>query len=198
MSSYDTSAPMWDDLRFPVSAINPVGLAAPPSLNENNGLLEFSASQTNTVAIQVQLSHSWMEGSVIVPHVHWRKKTEGVGDVYWRMTYEFINPGAAFTDTPATVNATAVSDGTPDEGTALVHLISSFGNVAMTGKRISCMGLVTLSRIGGDTDDDYDGVAQLLEFDIHYQIDAFGSIQQFAKQGVVLAGHGAYGLTINQ
>jgi hypothetical protein len=70
--------------------------------------------------------------------------------------------------------------------------------VAMTGKRISCMGLVTLSRIGGDTDDDYDGVAQLLEFDIHYQIDAFGSIQQFAKQGVVLAGHGAYGLTINQ
>jgi hypothetical protein len=197
VTSYNSTAPMWDDLRFPVSTINPVGLAAPPTLNEENGLLEFSATQTNTVAIQVQLPHSWEQSSFIVPHVHWRKKTEGAGNVYWRLTYEFVNIGDAFTDTPTTANATAAVEGS-DDGSALVHLLSSFGQVAMTNKRISCMGLLTVSRIGGDTDDTYDGVAQLLEFDIHYQIDAFGSIQQFAKQGVALASHGGYGLTINQ
>ena len=196
MSSYDTTAPMWDDLRFPVSAINPVGLAAPPTLNEDNGLLEFSASQTNTVAIQAQLPHAWMEGSVIVPHVHWRKKTQGTGNIMWQLTYEFVNRGTAFTDTPEPL--TADTPAGTDDGTALVHHLTSFGDVAMTGKTISCMGLITISRLGGHDDDTYAGVAQLLEFDIHYQIDAFGSIQQFAKQGVVLAAHGAYGLTINQ
>ena len=196
MSSHNSTAPMWDDLRFPVSAINPVGLAAPPTLNEDNGLLEFSASQTNTVAIQAQLPHAWMEGSVIVPHVHWRKKTQGTGNIMWQLTYEFVNRGTAFTDTPEPL--TADTPAGTDDGTALVHHLTSFGDVAMTGKTISCMGLITISRLGGHDDDTYAGVAQLLEFDIHYQIDAFGSIQQFAKQGVVLAAHGAYGLTINQ
>ena len=198
MSHWSSTAPMWEDLRFPVSSINPVGQAAPPASNETNGLLEFSASQTNTVAIQIQMPHGWLAGSVIVPHVHWRKKTEGAGDVVWSMTYEVANIGGVFTDVPATLSTDSTVAGTPDDGTALKHLISSFGEVAMTGKTISCMGLITLSRIGGDAADTYAGVAQVLEFDIHYQIDAFGSIQQFAKQGVVLAEHGEYGLTVNQ
>ena len=195
MTGYVTSDPMWDDLRFPVSSINPVGLSAPPTLNQANGLLEFSASATNTVAIQVQMPHSWQEGSVIVPHVHWRKKTTGTGVVLWQLTYEFVNRGDTFTDSPADVSA-SVPVGT-DDGTALVHHLTSFGNVTMTGKTISCMGLLTLSRLGGDEDDTYDGVAQLLEFDIHYMVDSLGSIQQSAKQGVVLADHGDYGYSIN-
>lgn len=195
MTGYLISDPMWDDLRFPVAAINPVGQAAPPTLNVDNGLLEFSASATNTVAIQVQLPHSWLEGSAIVPHVHWRKKTQGTGKVVWQLTYEFVNRGVAFTDSPTTLTAdTPVGT---DDGTALVHHLTSFGDVSMTGKQISCMGLLTISRIGGDSEDTYAGVAQLLEFDIHYQQDSLGSIQQGAKQGVAIADHGDYGYTVN-
>lgn len=195
MTGYVISDPMWDDLRFPVSSINPVGLAAPPTLNQDNGLLEFSATLTNTAAIQVQLPHAWREGSVIVPHVHWRKKTAGAGNVLWQLTYEFVNRGDTFTDSPTTVTA-ATTVGT-DDGSALVHHLTSFGDVAMTGKAISCMGLLTISRVGGDSADTYAGVAQLLEFDIHIQNDSLGSIQQTAKQGVVMAEHGDYGYTVN-
>lgn len=195
MTGYIIADPVWDDLRFPVSAVNPVGLSAPPTLNVENGLLEFSATQTEIIAIQVQLPHSWLEGSIVVPHVHWRKKTQGTGNVLWQLTYEFVNRGDAFTDTPATL--TADTPVATDDGTALVHHLTSFGNVAMTGKEISCMGLLTLARVGGDDLDTYAGVAQLLEFDIHYQIDGLGSIQQTAKQGSVIAGHGDYGLTTN-
>jgi hypothetical protein len=196
VTSWNSTSPMWDDLRFPVSAINPVGLAAPPTLNQDNGLLEFSATLVNTVAIQAQMPHSWQEGSVIVPHVHWRKKTQGTGNVVWKLTYEFVNRGTAFTDTPTPLTASATV-GAAEDGTALVHHITSFGDVSMDGKTISCMGLITVSRLGDDPADTYAGVAQLLEFDIHYLIDAFGSIQAFAKQGVELAAHGGYGLTIN-
>jgi hypothetical protein len=186
----------WDDLRVGVTTINPAGSVAPPTVNETNGTLEFSASATNIVAVEVQMPHSWAQATPIRPHIHWRKKTQGTGNIMWQLTYEFVNRGTAFTDTPEPL--TADTPAGTDDGTALVHHLTSFGDVAMTGKTISCMGLITISRLGGHDDDTYAGVAQLLEFDIHYQIDAFGSIQQFAKQGVVLASHGAYGLTINQ
>ena len=172
----------WEDLRFPAAGINPPGAVADPTVNTTNGLLEFAAAATNTIAFQVQLPHAWEEGSELHAHVHWRKKTQGTGKVYWRLTYEFQNPAGTFTDTPATLNATTVVDATPDDGTALVHLITSLGTVDMAGKKISCMGMCTLSRIGGDNADDYAGVAQLLEVDFHYKVDSFGSVYEWIKQ----------------
>ena len=169
----------WDDLKFPATGINPPGAAADPTLNTTNGLLEFSATTTNTVAVQVQMPHAWFEGSTISPHVHWRKKTAGAGNVMWELKYEFQNIGGTFTDSPTTATVSTASVGGND--TALVHSLSSFGDVSMRDKRISCMGLLTISRLGGDAADTYTGVAQLLEFDIHYQIDTFGSIPEFQK-----------------
>lgn len=176
------SKTFWDDLKFPATGINPPGAAADPVVNSTNGLLEFSASATNTVAIQVQLPHDWKAGSIISPHVHWRKKTEGAGNVTWQLTYEFVDIGDTFTDSPTTLTSSTAVRGGGD--TALVHSLTSFGDVSMTGLGISCMGILTVSRIGGDSNDTYAGVAQLLEFDIHYQRDSIGSIGEFTKSNV--------------
>lgn len=172
----------WDDLMFPASAINPPGAAADPVLNTTNGLLEFSASATNTIAIHVQMPHAWKEGSEIVPHVHWRKKTAGAGDVVWEIKYEFQNIGSTFTDSPTTDTVSTASVG--GGGDALVHSLSSWDHINMDDKTISCMGLITVSRLGGDGADTYGGVAQLLQFDIHYQRDSFGSIAEYSKTNV--------------
>lgn len=175
--------PVWDDLRFPASAINPVGQAAPPTLNVDNGLWEFSATVVNTIAFQVQMPHAWLQGSAIRPHVHWRKKTQGTGTVDWRFEYEFVNVGDTFTDSLTSDEKFTTSPITADDGTALIHLITPFTEIAMTGKRISTMALCKLSRIADDvTNDTYAGVAQLLEFDIHYQIDSYGSVHEYIKQ----------------
>ena len=128
------------------------------------------------------MPHHWAEGSVLHPHVHWRKKTQGAGNVYWRLTYEFTNPGETYTDSPTTLNATVVAAGTADAGTALAHPITPLGEIDMAGKKISCMAMCTLSRIGGDDADDYAGVAQLLEVDFHYLVDSFGSVYEWIKQ----------------
>jgi len=171
----------WDDLRVGVTTINPAGSAAPPAVNTDNGTLEFSASATNIVAVEVQMPHSWAQGTGIRPHIHWRKKTQGTGNVYWRLTYEFINVAGTFTDTPTTVNALDTDPVGADDGTATRHLITAFGEVDMTDKRVSCVGLLTIARIGGDSGDDYAGVAQLMSVDIHYRVDAFGSIGEYTK-----------------
>jgi hypothetical protein len=129
------------------------------------------------------MPHAWLQGSAIRPHVHWRKATQGAGTAVWRFEYEFVNVGDAFTDTLEQEDKYTTSPLTADNGTALIHLITPFTEVDMTGKRVSCMALCRLSRIGNDaTNDTYAGVAQLLEFDIHYQIDSYGSVQEYIKQ----------------
>lgn len=180
---YISTSERWEDLRFPAASINPVGQVAPPTLNESNGLLEFSAAGVEIIAFQVQMPHSWDEGSAVRPHVHWRKKTAGAGNVAWRLTYEFIKPGATFTDSPSSETVYSVASGTPDAGSALVHLISPFSEISMSGQTVSTMAMVTLARVGNDDGDTYAGVAQLLEFDIHYRVDSLGSGWEYIKHG---------------
>lgn len=173
----------WEDLRFPSQGINPPGLASDPTTETATGLKLFSPTQTNVLAGVAQMSHEWIEGSAIVPHVHWQKTTSAAGDVLWRFEYDnIVNPGevSLLTYANALDSLTPVA-GTPDNDLAGENLISSFGEVAMTDKLISCCILWKLSRIGGDASDTYGGDARLVEFDIHYQLDEGGSELQFVK-----------------
>lgn len=183
---YISTSERWDDLRVGVTSINPPGGASDPTLNTSNGLLEFSPTATNVIAVEVQMPHTWRQGTSINPHIHWRKKTAGAGNALWRLTYEFTNIGSLFTDSPATVDSVSKLPDGVDDGSALRHLITDFGTVGMSDKTISCVGLLTISRIGGDALDTYAGVAQLLSVDIHYQVDAIGSGWEYIK-------HGTYG-----
>jgi len=48
-------------------------------------------------------------------------------------------------------------------------------------KTLSSIFTAKLTRVAGDASDTYTGDALLKEFDIHYQIDAMGSRQEFIK-----------------
>lgn len=43
------------------------------------------------------------------------------------------------------------------------------------------MLLILLSRMGGEGTDDYNAACKLNEFDIHYQVDGFGSTLETSK-----------------
>ena len=175
---------VWEDLRFPASAVNPPGLVSDPDLDPTTGLYLFDAASTELIYIFVQMPHSWKEGSEISPHVHWQKTTSAAGDVLWRMRYKKA-PLATVMDadwsTPIDVT-TPVPD-TPDIDTANYHMISAFNpDIDMTGLQISDCILFEVSRIGGDAADTYGADARLLEFDVHYQSDSAGSTHEFIKQ----------------
>lgn len=65
----------WDDLRFPVTAVNPPGNVSDPDIDPTTGLLLFAHNATNLVYIVAQMPHEWHEGSGIRPHIHWMKTT---------------------------------------------------------------------------------------------------------------------------
>ena len=129
------------------------------------------------------MPHTWKEGSVISPHIHWQKTTSADGDVLWQLDYEVVaNGSVAAMDYGSQLQQSSTVAGTPDNDTANEVLISSFGEIDMTGEEISVLIFWKLSRIGGDAADTYAANARLLEFDIHYQKDSAGSMTLFTKQ----------------
>lgn len=170
------STPVWDDLRFPAAGINPPGAASDPTRDTTDGRLVFSASATNTIAIQAQLPHDWQEGSAIRPHVHWSPTSTHTGNVLWQMRYKVANRGDVFPAGWTTISVLDAGDGVTDQ-----HQIISLPEVTMTGFTVSCMMLILLDRVGGDGTDTYTGTAKLNEFDIHYQRDGLGSVSELSK-----------------
>lgn len=176
------NSPRWDDLRFPAQGINPPGAVSDPDIETTTGMPLFNASSTEVLAGIAQMPHSWREGTAITPHVHWQKTTSAAGNVLWRLQYEVVaNGGIAAMDYGSQLDAVTPVAGTPDLNTANQVLISSFGDIEMTGSLISCLVLWKLARVGGNAADTYGADARLLEFDFHYQVDSFGSEGKFVK-----------------
>ena len=168
----------WDDLRFPASGLNPPGPVNAPSVNSTLGTLTFEDGATRVVAGLAQMPHAWLEGSAVEPHVHWIQPASG--DVVWQLEYRVMPAiGAAFPSAWTTVTSTNSRSTYPGSGNWVQ--ITRFPSIDMTGLEISAMILFRLSRLGGDALDTLAADVDLLEFDIHYQIDTPGSGQEFIK-----------------
>jgi len=167
---------VWDDLRFPAAGINPPGAASDPARDTDDGRLVFSATLENIIAVQVQMPHQWKEGSTIHCHVHWGPTTAGAGNVRWQLLYKVANINEAFPAGWSTLVATVAASGVADQ-----HQISPIGTIDMTGKTLSSMLLIKLSRLGADGLDTYAGTVKLNEFDIHFEIDGLGSGEEYVK-----------------
>lgn len=173
---------LWDDLRFPATAINPPGQASDPDVEAASGLLLFAATGTELVYLLAQMPHCWEEGTAVSPHVHWQKTTSASGDVMWQLSYKISAIGEVMDADWTTVTASSPVASTPDNDTANEHLLTSFTDIAMAGNTLSTCILFRLSRLGDDAADTYGADARLLEFDLHYQTDQpGGSRQEFVK-----------------
>jgi len=168
---------VWDDLRFPVAGINPPGAATDPSRNTTTGLLEFSASQINTIAIQVQMPHPWALGTSIIPHIHLIYPDSNAGNSVWRLSYDIAKINANFAGSFTTDTKTFASPAAANR-----HALHAFGAIDMTTHNgLSVMIIMLLERLGNDGADTYAAALPLLEFDIHYEIDTAGSAEQTSK-----------------
>jgi hypothetical protein len=165
---------VWDDLRFPATAINPPGGAAAPAKSETDGLLYFSASATNLIAIAGQMPHGWKRGSTISPHIHVMHNDDGTGNSVWEFKYRIARINGTFTDYATDTKTFAAP------ASAGKHSLFAFDDIDMSDHPgTSTMILILLSRLGGNGADDYANTIALLEFDIHYQINKLGTRDEF-------------------
>lgn len=167
----------WDDLRFPVQGITLAGLSTPPDTQADTGLLLFDNVAIESVSVLAQLPHSWKQESAIVPHIHWAKTSDAAGDVVWTMRYKWFNVGevqGAWSDVIVGTDALTI-DATQKQN------ITTFGKIDGTDKRISSLVLMQIGRLPTAPEDDYAADALLYEIDIHYQVNGFGSQEEFIK-----------------
>lgn len=169
--------PKWNDLRFPAQAVNPPGAVSDPDVDATDGTLLFAASGTEVIFIAAQMPHGWISGTEIRPHVHWVKTTSAEGDVVWGMKYRAAAVGQTFGAWSAEHSAATLA--VSDEDTADHHALSAFPPITLLGGP-STMILFEIARLGNDAADTYAADAKLLEFDLHYQAGAAGSIQEFS------------------
>ena len=171
--------PVWEDLRFPATTINPVGLTAAATQETTDpymGTLLFDPTTPMICAGQAQLPHSRKLSSPLVFHVHWAPTTTNTGNVLWRLSYMASDLNGTFSGTLTDLDIVHASSGIVGK-----HQIISFAEVAGIGAAVSTMIMWKLTRVAGDVLDTYTGNARLLEFDIHYQIDTVGSRQEHTK-----------------
>jgi hypothetical protein len=191
--SYNTA---WDDLRISGSAFKSTGGIKTPdfSLFTNDGgsshgvyLYWFDPSTIEDVFFYVQMPHNWKAGSAIEPHIHFVPKSTGASNAFvvWGLEHtiaaisgSFGSTSIIYTDGSTAASATVQGDAVLTSGK---HYISAFPSIVLTGKTISTMILCRLFRAVGDTYDTYAYDAGVLEFDFHYEIDGFGSKDEYTR-----------------
>jgi len=167
----------WEDLRFPVAAVqqNPA-TSKPDNITFLGGTraLGFDNSASEWVTFSAQMPHAWKEGSDVEFHVHWTPTDDSAGSVRWVLEYTWANEGAVFP-------ATATIGGTGVAASANRHTYTDTDELDGTGKTISSMIMCRLIRNVSHTDDDYAADAAMIEADFHYKVDSFGSDEEHNK-----------------
>lgn len=169
---------VWEDLRFPAHGVSVGALTEPPGVQGSTGMLLFDGVDTNeTIGILAQMPHAWKEGSVIRPHIHWRKTSDAAGDVHWTLRYKWFDVN----ETEGAWSSLIVGTPVQTVDATQKQIITNFGDISGTGKTVSSLFLCQVGRLPGEATDTYGADALLYEFDIHILIDAAGSMQEFVK-----------------
>jgi hypothetical protein len=165
----------WDDLRFPMNAVNPAGIVGEASritdLAGYTGALSFAGNVENVCAGIAQMPHAWKRESAIRPHIHWTKPTGSASAVDWRLYLRVVgNPG----DTVGAWSAALSPTGTVgDQSISDEHLLTYWAPFNMTGLIESAIMYWRLHRLG-NTDAEANAVI-CHELDFHYQTDKAGT-----------------------
>jgi len=175
---------VWDDLRISGSKAR-LGATAPTfgafGPSGNLKVLLFDEGQADEIHFELQMPHSWLEGTNLYPHVHWCPVTTEAGNVVWQLEYAWANIDGTY-GAPGAMASAATAAG----GTAWVHkmtdLLESGNNyISGTGKTISSMLVCRLFRDAGTGSDTLTEDVAFLEFDLHYLINSIGSNTQLVK-----------------
>ena len=82
---------------------------------------------------------------------------------------------------PIHANPDKTTTATTDNDLSNEHMITDLGDIAMTTGGFSDMILIKLSRVGGNSLDTAASDVRLLELDIHYEVNTFGTADEYSR-----------------
>lgn len=172
-------ATVWDDINKSLLPLT-TGASVPDIIAVNgDSILKVRSFDGVTVTEELgeslEIIHNYMEGTNIVPHVHWCPTTSDAGNVKWQLRYMWIDREGVF-ESGATISVVAAAG-----GVAWKEQRTNFPEISGTGKHIGSRFIFILFRDPTDAADTYTHDAAAFDFGIHYQIDTIGSRGVTAK-----------------
>jgi len=169
----DETRSAWNDLSVPLTQGKQGNTLKPDYDYTDLGHLFPQNDPDEIIYMTFQMPHYWKLGSVVYPHIHWHQEADQAP--VFKIDYRWTNVGGAVSDTWVTYVMDVVTQ--PYTSGTLHQLNAGTGGIDGAGKGISSELQVKLYR----DDNAYSGDALATMFDIHIEIDAFGSELQFTK-----------------
>lgn len=147
--------------------------------DSNHYVRNFAHNQADEVQFAVQFPHAWNEGTTVYPHVHFSPwiTNAGAAAAQFVLEYYWANVNAVFPASPSTITLTE----TWTDSKQWSHLIASDSSgIDATGKTLSSILKCRLYRDNTVTNN-LQGKVTFLYFDIHYEINSFGSDSEYGK-----------------
>ena len=181
------NATEWDDLRFPMMGQNLDTATGRISYNYTELGVDFADNArfavTEQISMIAQFPHSWKTGSAIGAHIHWLQNQNAMPN--YMVSYRWVRNGQPV---PSTWTDVSIGDSVFTYVSGTLAQISQFNiEVDPSIDGVSAMLDIKFYRDTANTSglfagtDAYTGTATVKEFDIHYEIDGFGSDSQYTK-----------------
>mgnify|MGYP000854611094 CR=1 FL=1 len=161
----------WQDINSGAVAL--IGASAPALTNVAGGLYLEAFSGTGPseqVFGSFEVLHDYKEGTDLWPHIHWLPLDSTAGDVKWNLEYSIARMGQALT-APAFLSGTQAAGGSAN----VLRTIETSTPIPGTGMKIGDQVIWRLFRNSGDVADTYAGLAAIVSFGVHYEVDDIGS-----------------------
>jgi hypothetical protein len=122
----------------------------------------------------VQMSHTWAYGTPIRPHLHFFCPNGATGDIRFQVEYSWANVNEDFPAFTTVQSTKTIAAPTPNR-----HLVHGLGEIDATGKLVSSILRMRVTRLGLDAADTFADLVLAAEFDIHYQVAHNGTLTEF-------------------
>jgi hypothetical protein len=164
----------WNDILADIGAGRGIGVNAPTWTSLRDGLYgyAFTAAQMNEIWLNLHITHDYMWGSKVWPHVHWTTAGTDTGVVRWGIEYTFAR-GYGVEAFPAT---TTIYVEQAASGTAYTHMIAEpaeADGVLLPNAEPDGIIMCRVFRDGAHANDTCTDDAFGLFADLHFQSDGY-------------------------
>lgn len=166
-------ATAWDDLLMPLVQGKQGQVDKPVWDATNLGYLFPQADPTQILYLNCQIPHRWKVGSTIYPHVHFDQAANQLP--VFKIDYRWYSIGEARPAGWTTYTMDQIVK--PYTSGAIHNIANGAAGIEGTGQSISSMLQIKLYR----DDNAYTGNVLATSFDIHIEIDSFGSNEEYIK-----------------
>jgi hypothetical protein len=180
---------VWDDLRVSAGNAKLAGTRDPAFQqfrDDGSGstgvyalMFTYEAIENNQKEIffEIQMPHTWAEGTPVIPHVHFSPTTTDTGTVRWGLEYTVASVGETFPTT-----TTVYAERTIDSADQYGHRIpASFGELDFSDHLISAVMMGRIFRNSNHANDDLNAAVAFISFDLHIQVNTLGSELEYIK-----------------